>query len=33
MSPKGHAAALTLKSSLPVDRQRLVEVALAGEAV
>lgn len=32
MSPKGHAAALTLKSALPEDRQRLVEAALAGEA-
>ncbi len=32
MSPKGHAAALVLKDSLPVDRQRLVEVALSGEA-
>ena len=29
MSAKGHAAALTLKDSLPDDRRRLVEAALA----
>jgi hypothetical protein len=32
MSPKGHAAALTLKESLPADRWRLVEEALSGAA-
>lgn len=32
MSAKGHAAALTLAGSLPDDRRRLIEAALAGAA-
>jgi hypothetical protein len=32
MSPKGHAAALTLAGSLPEDRRRLIEAALSGAA-
>lgn len=32
MSPQGHAAALSLKDSLPEDRRRLIETALAGAA-
>jgi hypothetical protein len=32
MSPKGHAAALALSGTLPEDRRRLIEAALAGAA-